>query len=118
LGTRYDRAMRGVLLFRALALTVSAAACSNEGEPGSCYRSNDNACVDYDRSQGAAGKRMCSGMKWTHGARSCPTENRLGACARKGGTEWLYGGAPNNYTPASARSACEWDRGVFTPSTH
>jgi hypothetical protein len=96
-----------------------SAGCSNEGEAGSCYRAGDNACVEYPRSQGAAAKRMCAGLKWTPGESSCPKESRLGACARgkdarESGTEWMYGGAPNNYTTASAKSACESGGGVFT----
>jgi hypothetical protein len=104
--------MRASLMFSVMLV----AACSNEGEPGSCYRDHDNACVDYGRPQGAAGKRMCSGMKWTSGEKSCPTANRIGACTKQSGTEWLYSGAPNNYNASSAKSACEFGGGVFTPA--
>lgn len=90
------------------------AACSNKAEPGSCFRAHDNACVDYDQAQAAAGKRMCAGLTWAPGDHSCPTANRLGSCKSKGGAEFLYGGAPNNYTAASAKGACESGGGVFT----
>lgn len=105
--------MRVVLLAAALASWMG---CSTEGEAGSCFRQGDNACVDYPRAQGAAAKRMCAGLKWTPGEGTCPTANRLGACAKKAGSEWMYGGAPNNYTPASAKGACEFGGGVFTPA--
>jgi hypothetical protein len=91
--------------------------CSNEGEPGSCFRPRDNACVEYGRAQGAAGKRLCSGMTWTAGDKSCPSAGRLGTCVKKSGPEHLYGGAPNNYSPSSAKNACEWAGGVFTSTT-
>lgn len=105
--------MRAVIVLFALL----GAACSKEGEPGSCYRPNDNACVDYDRTQAAAGKRLCSGMTWTPGEKSCPPANRLGSCSKKDGTEWLYSGPPNNYNATSAKSACELgSSGVFTPA--
>src|SRR5262245_41755127 len=101
-----------------LCCAVLTTGCSTEAEPGSCYRAPDNACVDYGRAQAAAGKRMCSGLKWTTGEKSCPKENRLGACTRaKDQAEWLYGGAPNNYNLSSARSACEFGGGVFTASS-
>ena len=66
-------------------VTLAGAACSKEGEPGSCYRANDNACIDYDRRQSAAGKRLCSGLDWTAGERRCPTAGRLGSCSTKSG---------------------------------
>ena len=103
--------MRAVIAVSALL----GAACSNEGEPGSCYRPHDNACIDYDRAQGAAGKRLCSGMRWTAGEKSCPPADRLGSCTKKSGAEWFYGGPPNNYSASSAKTACEWAGGVFTP---
>ena len=98
-------------------LAVIGAACSKQGEAGSCFRPNDNACVEYDRAQGAAGRRLCSGMTWTPGDKSCPPAGRIGSCAKKDGTEWLYVGAPNNYNAASAKSACELGSGgIFTPA--
>jgi hypothetical protein len=102
-------------LFLGLAALANGA-CSREGEPGSCFRERENLCLEYDRVQGAAGKRMCSGMTWTGGASSCPSASRLGTCVKQSGAEYVYGGAPNNYTPSSAKTWCEWARGVFTPS--
>ncbi|MDF2695600.1 MAG: hypothetical protein K0S65_3983 [Labilithrix sp.] len=92
---------------------AASSGCSNETAPGSCFREHDNACVEYTTAQGAAGKRMCSGMKWTAGAATCPTANRLGTCVRGSGTEFLYAGAPNNYNAASAKTACEHDGSRF-----
>lgn len=91
-------------------------ACSKESEPGSCYHPNGNTCVEYDGSKAAAGKRLCSGMTWTPGEKSCPTANRLGSCVKQGHSDWMYAGPPNNYSPSSARSVCEWGGGVFTPA--
>jgi hypothetical protein len=89
-------------------------ACSREGEAGSCFRQPENLCIDFDRSQAAAGKRMCSGLTWTAGEKTCPVAGRLGGCAKAGHVEYLYAGAPNNYAPASAKSACEYAGGTFT----
>ncbi|MBX3260717.1 MAG: hypothetical protein KF782_13600 [Labilithrix sp.] len=109
-----------VALPAALAVLVVAlaapAACANDAEPGSCFRGHDNACVDYDRARAAAGKRMCAGMTWTAGERSCPRDARLGSCNKKSGAEWIYAGPPNNYGPASAKSACELNGGTFVPA--
>jgi len=104
--------MRGAV---ATSFLLLLAACSNKGEPGSCYREPDNACVEYGASMGGAGKRLCSSFKWTPGEKSCPAENRLGTCIKeKGGvTEYVYGGAPNNYTKPSAKNACEFRGGTF-----
>jgi hypothetical protein len=103
------------LSFLLLPLTT-AAACSEKSEPGSCYRDKDNACAEYGAAQSAAGKRLCSGMKWTPGAQSCPTANRVGTCVGKNSVaEYLYAGAPNNYSAAGAKSACEASGGAFTP---
>src|SRR6185295_10887322 len=66
------RLMRAVIVSFVVVLLV---ACKNEGEPGSCYREPDNACVEYGQAMGGAGKRLCSSFKWTPGAKSCPTEN-------------------------------------------
>ena len=90
--------------------------CSNEGEAGSCFREHKNACTEYPKAEGAAGKRLCAHMKWTPGAATCPTANRLGACVRSAGTELLYAGPPNNYDAASAKLACESDGSRFTPA--
>ncbi|MBX3204856.1 MAG: hypothetical protein KF764_07295 [Labilithrix sp.] len=91
-----------------------AGGCSSGADPGSCFRGHDNACVDYERAQAAAGKRMCAGMTWTPGDKSCRTAGRLGSCSKESGAEWLYEGAPNNYTASSAKSACELNGGTFT----
>lgn len=88
--------------------------CSKSSEPGSCHREHDNACVEYGPGEAAAGKRLCAGMKWTPGETSCPTTNRLGKCTRASSSEWLYSGAPNRYTAATARRWCEQDGRVFT----
>ncbi|MBX3199570.1 MAG: hypothetical protein KF894_15655 [Labilithrix sp.] len=104
-----------VLLAIVLAAPATLVACSND-EPGSCFRGHDNACIDYDRPQAAAGKRMCAGMTWTPGEKSCPRNDRLGSCTRSGGAEWVYAGPPNNYGPASAKSACELNGGTFAPA--
>lgn len=103
------------LLLPLLFVVRIAAGCSNEGEPGSCYRTPDNACVEYGKSMGGAGKRLCSAFKWTPGAQSCPKEDRLGTCLKEKGavTEIVYGGAPNNYTAATAKNACEFKGGIF-----
>ena len=105
------RRIRAVIVVSAL----FGAACSKEGEPGSCHRPHDNACIDYDRAQGAAGKRLCAGLQWTPGEKSCPSADRIGSCAKKSGAEWVYGGPPNNYNASSAKTACEWAGGTFTP---
>lgn len=88
-----------------------AAGCSSKaGEAGSCLSESNNSCTEYTAAQGAAGKRMCP-TAWK--AQSCPTEQRLGACTSRDGTRWMYGGPPNNYSAASAKSACEFSGGVF-----
>src|SRR5215213_8049267 len=92
-------------------------ACSNEGDPGACKNDSDATCIEYGRSQGAAGKRMCgSDKKWLPGDKACPKENRLGTCLKENGrvASIVYGGPPNNYTPSAAKNACEWGGGVFT----
>ncbi|HVH47314.1 MAG TPA: hypothetical protein VM925_33495 [Labilithrix sp.] len=102
--------MRATVLFCA----AIACACSTKaGEPGSCQRAIDNACVDYGAAQASAAKRICAADKWTTGEKTCPTANRLGSCTKKDGAEWIYGGPPNNYTAASAKTACEFAGGVF-----
>ena len=101
--------MRPLVFFVAVGLV----ACSNEGDPGSCYRDRDNACVEYGRAKAGAGKRLCDGMRWIPGERSCPTEGRLGACVKKTGSDYVYGGPPNNYSLTAAKNACEWGGGVF-----
>lgn len=108
--------MRPVL--SVLVLVLVLAGCSNEGQPGSCYRDPDNACVEYGQPMAGAGKRLCSAFKWSEGAQSCPKDNRLGTCIKEKGavTEIVYGGAPNNYTVATAKNACEFKGGVFTPT--
>jgi hypothetical protein len=91
------------------------AACDGGGEPGSCYRARDSACVAYDRAHAAAGKRMCQGFTWTAGEASCPRENRIGTCTRESGNvvEYMYSGPPNQLTPAIARTTCETAGGRY-----
>jgi hypothetical protein len=105
------------IAFVLVAIGASLASCSKPGEAGSCYREHDNACIEYTPSEGAAGKRLCSGMKWTSGAGSCPSASRVGTCIKATVSEQLYGGAPNNYTPASAKTACEHGSGTFTTAS-
>ena len=102
-----------------LALSAASLACSNEGEPGSCYRTPDNACVEYGKAMAGAGKRLCSGFKWTPGAQSCPHDSRLGTCIKERGavSEILYAGVPNNYNAGSAKNACEFKGGMFTSAS-
>lgn len=99
------------------AIALLPSACS-EGEPGACFRETEGVCVEYPKSQGAAGKRMCSGMKWIPGENACPHDNRLGTCLKEGGkvAEVQYGGPPNNASASSAKNACEWKGGVFKPA--
>ncbi len=100
----------------AVVLGLLLVGCSAQGEAGSCHRAHDNACVEYTRPQGAAGKRMCAsaGLTWTTGEKSCPAPNRVGTCTKKDeGVEVLYGGPPNNFTATTAKSACEFGGGVF-----
>lgn len=108
--------MHRILFASLVSLSILAAGCSNEGEPGSCYRSPDNACVEYGRAMGGAGKRLCSSFTWTPGEKSCPKDDRLGTCLKEKGSvnEIVYGGSPNNYSAATAKNACEFKGGVFT----
>ena len=98
-----------------LGIALLLVACKDEGEAGSCYRAPDNACVEYGKAMGGAGKRLCSAFTWKAGAQSCPGENRLGTCTKEKGavTEIVYGGAPNNYSVSTAKNACEFKGGVF-----
>lgn len=102
---------------RAAIFSLVLLACGHStkpGEAGSC-RDGDNSCIDYTAAQAAAGKRMCPPARWTAGEKSCPTENRLGACTSKdGAAKWMYGGPPNNFSVASAKSSCEFSGGVFS----
>lgn len=104
---------------RALAIfaLIVGAACTPKGEPGSCYRDKDNACVEYGATTAVGGKRLCAGYKWLPGAGSCPTADRVGACARQGGAsiEILYAGPPNRFTKDAAKATCERTGGAFTP---
>lgn len=101
------------LTFLLVILAISG--CSEEGEPGACYRASENACTEYGRSQGAAGKRMCSGKKWIPGTKACPMEGRLGTCIKAGSntSDIIYSGPPNNFTVGSAKNSCDWAGGVF-----
>lgn len=105
---------RAAVLVGLLALVVPA--CKRDGQPGSCYRDRDSACVEYDAARAAAGQRMCAGHRWTPGVGTCPTENRLGTCVRERGAvvEHLYAGPPNHFTPVSARGACESGGGSWS----
>lgn len=99
-----------------LLAACSLVGCSKSAEPGSCYRAQENACVEYAADRAAAGRRICSGMTWRAGEGSCPAEDRLGTCTTPSGAEHLYAGAPNHYTSSSAKSACEGAGGTFAPS--
>jgi len=89
-------------------------ACEKTPEqPGSCQRPQENVCIEYDSTHAAAGKRLCAGLVWTAGASSCPTADLLGLCSKKDVEERMYSGAPNNYSAASARTACEHGSGTF-----
>jgi hypothetical protein len=93
---------------------VVAAACHRDAEPGSCHKERENLCVEFGSAEAAAGKRMCAGATWIPGDKSCPSASRIGVCTKKASSvEQLYGGAPNNYTRESARSACEFAGGTF-----
>jgi hypothetical protein len=101
----------------ALAIVAIAASCTPKSEPGSCYRDKDNVCVEYGEAQAAGGKRLCAGYRWIAGAGSCPTEGRVGSCAREGGKtiELMYSGPPNQFNAAAAKTSCESSGGSFRP---
>ncbi len=113
----HRRAPHVIALSFAALLAAVTSACSNDAQPGSCYRPADNACVGYARERAAAGKRLCSGMTWTAGEGSCPALGRVGTCAHKEGSEIVYSGAPNNYPAVSAKTACEHAGGAFSSGT-
>lgn len=92
---------------------IALAACTHDAEPGSCYRERDNACVELGRAQAAAGKRLCTGFRWTAGEGTCPKDNRIGTCRRDAHDEILYGGPPNQFTPDVAKTQCEAAGGSF-----
>jgi hypothetical protein len=99
---------------------VGIAACSTEGEPGACQNESEGTCVEYGRSQGAAGKRMCgSGKKWIPGDKSCPKPGRLGTCLKEKGSvaAIMYSGPPNNFSSSAAKNTCEWAGGIFQTQT-
>jgi hypothetical protein len=100
---------------RAALFALVLIACKSDADPGSCYRERDNACVDYGRAQAAAGKRLCTGYRWTPGEGTCPKDGRIGTCARDGRDEFLYSGPPNQLTPSAAKTICESGGGVFRP---
>ena len=60
------------LLFLALPFLalLTLPSCAKEGEPGSCYRDPDNACVSYGAPMAGAGKRLCSSFRWIRQGRS------------------------------------------------
>jgi hypothetical protein len=93
-------------------VAVFAGACG-KGEAGSCYRERENVCIQYDRATAAAGKRTCANLVWTAGENSCAAAGRLGTCEGKDGSRIVYGGPPNNFTAASAESACVASGGRF-----
>jgi hypothetical protein len=97
-------------------LSVVFPACDSGAEPGSCFRARDSACVEYDRTHAAAGKRMCQGFTWAGGEASCPRDNRLGTCTRESGAivETIYSGPPNQLTREVARTTCEGAGGRFS----
>ena len=90
-----------------------ALGCTPKGEPGSCFRDKDNACVEYGPDQAVGGKRLCAGYTWLAGA--CPKEGRVGACVKDGAktVEYVYSGAPNRFTPEAAKAACGTAGGAF-----
>lgn len=97
-----------------VAVAAALAACNKPpAEAGSCYRPQDNLCIDYASAQAVAGKRLCAGLQWN--ATPCAAANRLGTCAKPDLTEVYYAGAPNNYDAASAKLACEHGAGRWTP---
>lgn len=99
---------------RYMVVAVVLAACSKPaGESGSCFRPQDNLCIDYTAAQAAAGKRLCAGLQWN--VTPCPAANRLGTCTKADLVEGYYAGAPNNYDATGAKSACEHDAGKWTP---
>lgn len=96
---------------------AAASACTARGEPGGCFRDKDNACVEYGAEQAVGGKRLCAGYTWLPGERACPKDGRVGTCRREGGrvAEYVYGGPPNRFTAASAKTTCEASAGTFSP---
>jgi hypothetical protein len=84
-----------------------------DSKPGSCFKPQDNVCIDYAAAQSQAGKRLCAGMPWSDAP--CSPTNRLGLCKKSDGTSAFYSGAPNNYTAAGAKSACEQGGGTWAP---
>lgn len=87
-------------------------ACSTKpSESGSCFRPQENVCIDYAAAQAAAGKRLCAGLQWN--AAPCRAEQRLGTCAKTDVSEVYYAGAPNNYDAAGAKLACEHASGSW-----
>jgi hypothetical protein len=96
-----------------LFVAVFLAACTRDGEPGACYRERDNACSEFGRPEGVAGKRTCTGFRWTPGEAACPPAGRLGTCTREGRVDLLYAGPPNHFTAAAAQAVCESGGGHF-----
>jgi hypothetical protein len=95
-----------------LALVLLLACTKRTAEPGSCYHPLENSCTEYGPENALAAKRMCRPSDWRPGLQSCPTPT-LGTCSRRGGKAFLYAGPPNNFTPESAKSACEFGQGTF-----
>ena len=93
---------------------VLAVACEkSDSKPGSCFKPQDNVCIDYDAAQSHAGKRLCVGMQWTDAP--CSATGRLGVCKKQDAASAFYSGAPNNYSPAGAKAACEQGGGIWAP---
>jgi len=96
-------------------LFVALVACSKPvAEPGSCFHPLENSCTEYGPANARAAKRMCRPSDWRPGEHTCPAGS-IGTCRKGGGGDLLYPGPPNNYTAASAKSACEFAQGTFTP---
>jgi hypothetical protein len=114
----HRRSLASLASLAALAVASLAALGCDEprGAPGSCFKEKDNVCIEFDAAQGAGGERLCAGYRWTKGAGTCPRDARLGTCTHQGQVEIVYGGAPNRFTPAAAKSVCESSGGTFAAS--
>lgn len=100
---------------RGATVAVLALGLASCGKPsagaGSCFRPQDNLCIDYAAAQAPAGKRLCAGLRWTEAP--CATDKRLGTCTKPDVTEHYYSGAPNNYDAPGAKLACEHASGTW-----
>ena len=109
------RSVPFALAFPFLVASLSGCSKGSTEPPGSCYRDSDNACTEYGSDKSAAGKRLCTGHRWTTGTNSCPIQGRVGRCSREGGkwVDHMYSGPPNQFTPEAAKAACETGGGTF-----